>query len=232
MIVEICANGYESARIAQEAGAHRIELCVNLSVGGLTPSFELIKKVMDQLSIETHVLIRPRAGDFCYSETEIEQMIADIEQCKQLGCAGVVSGALTSEKIVDIKRTQKLIDAAQDMEFTFHRAIDVAKEPRQALREMMLMGVTRVLSSGQEPKAIEGISILQEFLKEANNYLQIMPGGGINSSNVLQFKEAGFEMVHLSAIKKATETSKDLFNNNVQGISDPAEIKKVISLLS
>ncbi|MCH9661605.1 MAG: copper homeostasis protein CutC [Bacteroidetes bacterium] len=232
MIIEICANGFESARIAQEAGAHRIELCIDLSVGGLTPSYELIHKVKEELAIETHVLIRPRSGNFCYSEEELNGMISDIIYCKQLGCAGVVSGVLTSDNELDITATKRLISAAQDMEFTFHRAIDIAKAPRQALREMILMGVTRVLSSGQEAKAIDGIELLKTFLKDVDTSFQIMPGGGITSSNVLTFKEVGFNMVHLSAIKKNMHASQDLFNSDVQGVSDAAEIQRVIQLLS
>lgn len=113
MIIELCANGFTSAKIAQQTGVNRIELCENLSVGGITPNSDLIRQVVQEIGIETHVLIRPRAGDFYYSEAEIELMIQDIKFCKSIGCAGVVSGILTAEHTIDLINTQRLMDAAK-----------------------------------------------------------------------------------------------------------------------
>lgn len=234
MIIEICANGFESAQIAQDAGADRIELCSDLSVGGVTPSRELIERAISELNISTHVLIRPRAGDFCYSEVEFENMLADIAFCKEIGCAGVVSGVLNSQTEIDIERTKQLIDASEGMEFTFHRAFDVCRSLPNDIQVLVAYGATRLLSSGQQPTALQGIDILKSLKDLTKGRLQIMPGGGINSHNALAFKEAGFEMVHLSAIKKepGEANRSDLFNTPVSGHSDPGEIEKIIKILS
>ena len=234
MILEICANSFESAKTAQEAGAHRIELCEDLSIGGITPSYTLIEKVRSLLTIETHVLIRPRGGDFCYDEDELQQMEKDIAFCKEMGCNGVVSGTLTSEGKLDHRGTQRLIEAARGMEFTFHRAIDVARNPQQLLREIILMGITRVLSSGTKATAEEGLPILQKFQEMGNGEIQIMPGGGITSQNAFLFKKAGFQMVHTSATtKKGVQTSlDDLMQSQSTGNSGPDEIKKILEVLS
>jgi len=230
MIVEICANSFESALAAQNAGADRIELCTNLSVGGITPPYTEIEKVVSELTIPTHVLIRPRRGDFCYTKTELKTMLKDIAFCKKLGCAGIVSGVLTSERDIDTAVTKQLIEVSEGLEFTFHRAIDQAREHRKALREVILMGATRVLSSGQQLTALEGISVLKEMKIDAEGKIQIMPGGGINSQNALAFQQAGFDMIHFSATKKTS--ANGMFNTKVEGHSDPVEIQRIIQLLS
>ena len=233
MIVEICANGFESARIAQDSGADRIELCEDLLVGGVTPSRGLIRRVMKELDIPTHVLIRPRGGDFLYSEEEFESMLSDIAFCKEIGCDGVVSGVLTTETEIDVARTERLIFASEGMEFTFHRAFDYCKEPLSQLQVLIKLGVTRVLTSGQAVAASEGIELLKELKADSKGKIQIMPGGGINSNNVLKFSDADFEMIHFSAIKKIPGSiSSDLLHNKVEGYSDSEEIKKVIELLA
>ncbi|MDC8005258.1 copper homeostasis protein CutC [Aureisphaera galaxeae] len=228
MILEICANGFESAQIAQDTGAHRIELCENLSVGGLTPSYDLIERVIRELDVETHVLIRPREGDFCYTDAELQQMEKDIFFCKEIGCAGVVTGVLTSEGDLNRKATQHLLEAAQGLEFTFHRAIDVAREPQQLLRETILMGVTRILSSGTEATAEKGLTYLMEFHEIAQGYIQIMPGGGITPTNAWKFRKAGFEMIHTSATQKTDQSKGDFFTSGAVGTSDPALIRKIL----
>ena len=234
MKIEICANGFASAQVAKDTGADRIELCENLSVGGITPARDLIRRVVKEIGIETHVLIRPRSGDFCYSETEIETMIRDIEFCKSLGCSGVVSGALTSEKKIDTVTAKKLIEAAHGMHFTFHRAFDVCQTPLKALQQLKQLEITRLLSSGQQPKAINGIELLKQLKASSENKIQIMPGGGVTPENVLAFKNAGFKMLHFSAIKKDVDINKkDLFNSKVSGITDAArilEIKKKLGI--
>jgi len=234
MIIEICANGIESARIAQDAGADRIELCLDLSVGGLTPSQDLIEKVVKEITIPVHVLIRPRSGDFCYSEGELDTMIQDIVYCKQLGCAGVVSGVLSRENNVDVSATKQLINASEGMQFTFHRAFDACQNPMQNFSKLLELQVTRLLSSGQRIKAIDGLPFLKELQSVSNGKIEIQPGGGINSDNTLLFKEAGFEMIHFSATKKepAVIESDELFKSNVVSHSNSEEIKKVIQLLA
>ena len=234
MIIEICANSFASAKAAQDAGAHRIELCAQLSVGGLTPSQGLIEKVVQELDIEVHVLIRPRAGDFAYSLAELDIMKRDITMCKALGCAGVVSGALTAQNTLDLKATKTLIAAAGPLAFTFHRAFDVAQHPIEIVSKLQALGVTRILSSGQQPKAIDGMKLLKE-MQDISGHIQIMPGSGINQDNITAFKNAGFEMVHFSAISSIQileNTSAVSFQEGIEGTSDVEVIRKMISKIS
>ena len=233
MIVEICANSFKSAKAAQDGGADRIELCTELSVGGLTSSYGLIKKVTSELSIPVHVLIRPRSGDFCYSEEELDLMLRDIRYCKELGCAGIVSGVLTTENSVDVTLTKMLIEASNGMEFTFHRAFDLLSGTDD-LDSLIELGVSRLLSSGQQARAIDGIEMLKKLKDISEGKIQIMPGGGINSQNVLEFKIAGFDMIHFSATKKekSSQGSMQFFKSDVIENSDPRKIVRIIKILS
>ena len=232
MIVEICANSFESALAAQNGGADRIELCKQLAVGGLTPSYQLIKKVVSKLSIPVHVLIRPREGDFCYSKEELNIMKNDIEFCKNIGCSGVVSGVLQSDLTIDLIATQQLIETANGIDFTFHRAFDCVKDPLVALENLIALKIKRVLSSGLKPSAIEGISLLSEMNKIANQQIEIMPGSGINLDNVLQFKNKGFTSIHLSATQQPEKKSASYFEGGTEGVSNEKIIRKIISLVS
>ena len=217
MIVEVCANSLESAMVAERAGADRIELCTELAVGGLTPSFGLLKAVREQVSIPVHVLIRPRSGDFTYSDEELHIMISDIELCAELGFDGVVSGVLLNNFTLDIDRTHKLKLAAGSMHFTFHRAFDWVKNPKEALLELERMQVNTILSSGQQRSAPDGIDFLVE-LKAQNTVIDIMPGSGVNAGNVQMFKEQGFKAVHLSGTAmKQKLPSKPLISMNSEG---------------
>ncbi len=150
MKLEICTNSYQSAKNAQDAGAHRIELCQELAVGGITPSYGLLKEVIGNLKIPVFVLIRPRGGNFVYSNAEFDIMKIDIQLCKDLGCHGIVSGVLNSDKTIDLKRTKELIELSQPLPFTFHRAFDVIVNSKEALEQLIDLGVERVLTSGQE----------------------------------------------------------------------------------
>lgn len=200
MLVEVCANSLESALVAERAGAHRIELCAELAVGGITPSYGLLKSVLDKVSLPVHVLIRPRSGDFTYSDAELDSMLEDIACCLDLGAAGIVSGILYKDFSLDVKRTGRLINATKNLKFTFHRAFDWIRDPLNALTELENLGVDTILTSGQQSSAEEGISLLKELKKKASS-LEIMPGSGINSANALLFKEAGFGAIHLSGTR-------------------------------
>ncbi len=232
MIVEICANSFESAMAAQSGGADRIELCTQLAVGGLTPSHHLIKRVMSELSIPIHVLIRPRKGNFCYSKEELNIMKNDIEFCKNLGCSGVVSGVLESDLTIDLFATKQLVEAANGLDFTFHRAFDCVKDPLVSLENLIDLKIKRVLSSGLRPSAIEGISLLSDMNKIANKQIEIMPGSGINLGNVLQFKNKGFTSIHLSATQHSEKKSASFFEGGAEGLSDEKTIRKIMSLVS
>ncbi len=234
MIVEICANSYESAMAAQKGGAHRIELCTNLSVGGLTPSCELIENVIKEIAIPVHVLIRPRKGDFMYSETEISEMIKSIRFCKKTGCKGVVSGVLNLENKIDINATKQLINASKGIDFTFHRAFDCVDNALESLKQLMSLKIKRLLSSGQKQTALEGISLLTKMNAISSGRIEIMPGSGINTTNAAVFKNAGFESIHTSAMIKpnGTEGKTSFFEGGYNGVSDIKTIHEIVSLVS
>jgi len=200
MLVEVCANSLQSALNAQEAGADRIELCSELAVGGITPSYGLLKAVREKIKIPVHVLIRPRSGDFTFSDAEFDIMKTNIALCRELGFAGIVSGALLPDCSLDKERTSELITASGDLKFTFHRAFDWVKEPFETLVQLESIGVDYVLTSGQRKTAILAIDFLEELQQHVKRCI-IMPGSGINQHNAHQFKEKGFRALHLSAAR-------------------------------
>ena len=228
MQLEICANSYQSAKNAQRAGAHRIELCQELSVGGLTPSFGLIKKVVEDLSIKTFVLIRPRSGNFLYNNSEFEIMKQDIMKCKELGCHGIVSGVLDSNQNIDVERTKELVECSKPLPFTFHRAFDIVPEPMKALNELIDLGVERILTSGQESMAISGIELLKQLKTKSNNRIIILPGSGIKTSNVKIFVESGFNEIHASASSTIEELNTSSMFYAEQTESNVQSIKSLI----
>lgn len=231
MIVEVCANGLQSAINAQLGGAHRIELCEDLSVGGLTPSYKLVGEVLEAIEIPIHVLVRPRKGDFIYTVAEIDRMVEVIAHYRNMGVHGIVCGALTPNNKLDTVAMKSFREAAGDLYFTFHRAFDVCADPNSTLEKLIALEVDCLLSSGLQISAVEGMETLEGLLKISEEKIMIMPGGGLNSSNTLPFKKAGFKAVHLSAIPKKMAATT-LFENSVEGISDLKEIQKVVRLLS
>jgi len=232
MILEICANSYQSAVNAEIAGAHRIELCSEISVGGTTPSYGLLKKVMADIDIPVQVLIRPKSGDFHYSDEEFDIMKENILQCKDLGCAGIVSGVLHEDYTIDKKRTSELIELSKPMSFTFHRAFDVVSKPKESLLQLLNLGVDRLLTSGQQEKAEDGIDLLIELQKLAKNKLTILPGSGINSENCIHFKNAGFTEIHSSASKIISMNTHSYFGNTPQTVSDIDTIKNILNVIA
>jgi len=222
MILEVCANSYESALNAQKGGAQRIELCEDLAVGGLTPNFELSKKVISELNIPVFILIRPRDGDFNYSGEEFEQIKKDIILFKELGCKGIVSGILTKDNNIDISRTRELIELSKPLEFTFHRAFDEALSPIDSLHQLIELKADRILTSGQAETAVKGLDLLKELINIAEKKIIIMPGSGVNINNILEFKKIGSKEIHGSFIKDP---------NNKNSISDFNEIFKCINII-
>ncbi len=200
MLVEVCANSLESAMNAQKAGADRIELCTELAVGGITPSYGLLKCIKANLKIPVHVLIRPRSGDFTNSDGEFDIMKKDIELCVELGFDGIVSGILHKDFTLDVERTKALIDLSGNLKFTFHRAFDWVLDPLSTMKQLETLGVDYILSSGQQNSALQGFGLLKD-LNEKTTTCSIMPGGGINADNVEGFKNNEFEAVHLSGTK-------------------------------
>ena len=194
MIIEVCAESYEYAMKAEKAGADRIELCRDLYLDGLTPDYESAKRTIDSLNIPVFILIRPREGDFVYSNKEFELMKRDIAKFKEMGCKGIVSGVLNDDNSIDIKRTKELIELSEPLEFTFHRAFDVVSDPLNEIEKLIELGVERVLTSGQKNKALEGMGLLEELKNISKNRIKIMPGSGITKLNFNEFK--GFNEIH------------------------------------
>ncbi len=212
MTIEICANSLQSAINAQKAGADRVELCDNLFEGGTTPSAATILLTRKYLDIGLFVLIRPRGGDFCYNEQEIELMLADIQFAKEAGVDGVVIGALQSDGTINMEANRELIEAAKPMQTTFHRAFDVCREPFEAIEQIIDLGFDRILTSGQRQTAIEGVDLIQKLVEQAGSRITILAGAGINAQNIaaLQKKTKAKEF-HFSA--KKLSLSKMSFAN-------------------
>ena len=203
--LEICTDSVESCLEAQKAGATRVELCANLFEGGTTPSGGCITLARQNLNIGLHVLLRPRGGDFCYSELEFEVMQRDLEFIKKAGCDGIVLGLLKPDGQIDTARTAALIAAARPMSITFHRAFDMTPDPIAALEKLITLGIDRLLTSGQERTALEGSELINQLVHKAQGKIIIMPGGGITERNIARLRrETGASEFHMSARKKMT----------------------------
>ena len=197
---EICANSVASCIAAQEGGADRVELCAGIPEGGTTPSYGMICSARKNICIGLNVIIRPRGGDFLYSDLEIEEMVQDIRMAKELGADGLVFGCLTSEGEVDIEVMQKLMKAAGDTPVTFHRAFDHTKDPFKALEEIIGLGCVRILTSGCMPTALDGAALLSQLTERARNRIIIMPGCGIRENNIAEIARlSGAREFHFSA---------------------------------
>ena len=200
-ILEICANSIQSAINAQEAGAQRVELCENLAQGGTTPSYGFLSQTRKLLNIKLNVLIRPRTGDFHYSDLEFDIIKEDIKVAKNLGADGIVCGILTPNGDVDIERTKELVELAKPMSFTFHRAFDFTNDPFKALEDIISTNAERVLTSGQQPTAIQGEHLIRELVKQGNGkIIIIMPGSGVNADNIEYLLETGATEFHMSGV--------------------------------
>ena len=198
--LEICAGSIQSAVAAQAGGAHRIELCQNLEQGGTTPSFGLIQEVLRRLTIPVFVLIRPRPGNFCYDAAEQAIMVADVAQCRALGCAGVVIGALDQAGRVDVGTCRALIEAAGPLQLTFHRAFDACPDKAQALEAIINLGCHRVLTSGGQASAPAGQAQLAALVRQAAGRIRIMPGAGVTPATLGPLREVtGATEFHASA---------------------------------
>lgn len=200
MILEVCVDSLQSALIAQKAGADRIELCSALELGGLSPSPGLLRRVRDALSIDVNVLIRPRAGDFCYTEAEQETMLGDICFAKSCGVNGIVSGALNPDGELDLNTLFRLIKASGDLSFTFHRAFDYCCDQYKMLEMLAISSVDRILTSGGQSSAMQGAGRLLHLQSEVAGRIIILAGGGINSQNAKAIANiSGVQELHFSA---------------------------------
>lgn len=201
-ILEICAGDIESVRAAAKGGAHRVELCSALGEGGITPSLGFIREALNVPEIKVHVLIRPRGGDFLYSDNEVDIMLHDIIAARHAGVHGVVIGALQPDGNIDIEKCRKMVEAAEGINVTFHRAFDLCKDPFRALEEIIEIGCNRLLTSGQAISALAGINLIKDLNKAAGNRLTILPGGGVTPENATEILSlSGAHEVHASARK-------------------------------
>ena len=200
-MVEVCANGVESCLAAQEGGADRVELCAGIPEGGTTPSYGEIQVARRVLtSTRLHVIIRPRGGDFLYSDLEVERMAADIAVCRELGVDGVVFGCLKADGTLDMEKNRYLMQCSHGMSVTLHRAFDRAADPVQALEDAIALGFDRILTSGQQPKAIQGVELLAQLHRQAAGRIILMAGSGVTEENIRDIREAtGLTEFHFSA---------------------------------
>ncbi len=235
--LEIIAFNIESCLIVEQSGAHRIELCDNPMEGGTTPSFGMIKAAREKVSIELFPMIRPRGGDFLYSEDEFAIMIADVKLCKDAGCDGVVFGILEKGGSIDKRRTAKLVELAYPMEVTFHRAFDKCKEPFEAMEQLIETGCKRILTSGQQINATEGADLIAQLIKIADDRIIIMPGSGVRADNIQWLAQKTGAVEFHSSLRSMVSSKMDFihpaFAQNTESYTHPSiEAEAVIEMLN
>lgn len=241
--LEVCAGSLQSALNAQAGGAHRIELCDNLSEGGTTPSPGTIRQAIKLLNIPVFVLIRPRPGDFLYSNEEFESIKEDIAFCREQRAEGIVVGVLKPDGSIDKMRMAELIDLARPMQVTFHRAFDMAANAFVATEDIIMLGCDRILTSGQAANAMHGAGLISQLIEKAGDRITIMPGGGITEWNVAELvRKTGAQEVHAS-LRSPVNSQMQFRNDNASMGSpgsdefnrletDPEKVKKVVTLLA
>ena len=208
ILVEICCGSLEDALEAEQGGADRVELCSALFLGGLTPSMGTVIEAKARLKIPVMVMIRPRGGGFCYTEPEMAVMERDTVLAVEQGADGIVFGILNADGSIDEKRSRRLRKLIGDRQAVFHRAFDVTPDPFRALDQLVELGITRVLTSGQEDTVPEGLPLIKRLIEYAGDRIQVLPGGGIKLNSLCQVVEAtGSNQVHLTAFKTQADTS-------------------------
>ena len=221
---EVCANSVESCIAAQAGGADRVELCAGIPEGGTTPSYGDILIAREALQqTKLHIIVRPRGGDFLYSSTEQRIMLKDIENARRLGADGVVFGCLTAEGDVDIPLMEQLMKASQGMSVTFHRAFDVCRNPQKAIEDIIALGCNRILTSGQQSTAEQGIPLLKELQQQASGRIILLAGCGVNEANIAHIaRETGIREFHFSA-RENIESSM-LYHNSAVSMGGTVHI--------
>ncbi len=237
--IEIATSDFATTQSAVNGGADRIELCANLAEGGTTPSYGTIKQCRESFSVSLYPIIRPRGGDFLYTDDEFEIMLHDVKLCKQLGCDGMVIGLLNKDGTIDIKRTSVLIETAYPLGVTFHRAFDRCIDPFTALEQLIDIGCERILTSGQKPSVVDGVDLVAELNKKAADRIIIMPGSGVRKENIkmlaaktgcTEFHSSlrGKEKTKMDFLHEAFKDSAESFMNNA---IDSNEVKAIRSML-
>jgi len=222
-LVECCANSIQSAINGEKGGANRIELCANLELGGLTPRRKDILKTKKILSIPIYVLIRPRGGDFVYSQNELSKMLSDIQFCKKIGCDGVVIGTLNKNGSIHIEQTIRLANAAKPMSVTFHRAFDEGNNLQENLEDAIACGCDTLLTAGQSENVNSGISNLEQLVKLAKGRITILAGSGVNHTNAEALYKIGIRNFHLSGSEKNTLGILETNSKNIQAVVEKLE---------
>lgn len=242
MLLEVVVYNIESALRAQEGGADRIELCDNPGEGGTTPSYAVIEAVRQNVNMDVYVMIRPRGGDFLYSNYEFHAMKRDIHQCQKISVDGVVFGILTDEGRIDVKRCKELIERARPLKVTCHRAFDMTRDPFEALEDCIESGFSRILTAGQQAQADKGKELIAELIQKANGRIAIMPGSGVNENTVEEIlRTSNANEIHFSATF-FRESSMRFRNQQIAGMGsdegnefklrtvDPERVKKMRAL--
>lgn len=241
--LEVCAGSLQSAIAAQQGGAERIEICSGLDMGGLTPSAGLIEAACSLEGIATHVLIRPREGDFLYSREEKDLMLRDIVKAHELGADGIVVGALTADGQIDTPFIKECVMAANGMSVTFHRAFDFSDNPYSALEDIISTGANRLLTSGRASGAEQGMTMIRELVHRAAGRISIMPGGGITVSNAAYIVfQTGVTEIHASARKpvqslmqyrrEGISTGKNGNNEYLTYETDADLVRKIVRVIN
>src|SRR6185436_9782226 len=239
-LIEIATSDFLTTKSAVEGGADRIELCANLAEGGTTPSYAHIKKCREAFDIALFPIIRPRGGDFLYTKDEFEIMKNDIKLCNEIGCDGIVIGLLNMDGTIDMTRTSELIELAYPLEVTCHRAFDRCKDPFAALEELIEIGCQRILTSGQKPTVSEGVDLIAELNKKADDRIIILPGSGLRKENIKMLAEkTGCIEFHSSLrgkikspmqfVHPAFKNSEESYMNN---FIDPVQVKELRDALA
>ena len=239
---ELCAYSVEACRVAARLGVNRVELCASPAEGGVTPSLATIEQVAAIEGLDLSVMIRPRGGDFLYSDEEFQTMLRDIEHARKAGATGVVFGILTADGKVNVERTRQLVEASEGMETTFHRAVDMTEDYEAAVEAVIEAGCNRILTSGGYDKAIDGIDNIRRAVELSRGRIEIMAGSGVVASNAEALIETGVDALHFSAkrmvvggmkyrnprISMGGSSSVDEF---ALRIVDEDEVKKILTLI-
>ncbi len=231
LIVEVCVDSLESAIASERGGAQRVELCSSLLEGGITPSAGLIATARQKISIGVHVMIRPRAGDFCYTADEYSAMQRDVLMAKQLGADGVVLGLLDADGKIDIQRTRQLVDLARPLETTYHRAFDMSADLARSLERVVETGADRILTSGGAQTALEGAAMLRNLAQAAGGRVIIMACGGIDDQNVRVIVEkTGIREIHVGLRTPIASAMRYMNENISMGTLKGGEYQRFVVL--
>ena len=211
-IIEIATSDFTTTQSAVEGGADRIELCANLYEGGTTPSYGQVKKCREAFQVSLFPIIRPRGGDFLYTDAEFQIMMNDVKLCKELNCDGIVIGLLNADGTIDVKRTSKLIETAYPLGVTFHRAFDRCRDPFEAMEQLIGIGCERILTSGQQPAAPDGVELIAQLNEAADDRIIIMPGSGVRKENIKMLAEKTGCMEFHSSLRGKTNSRMEFIH--------------------